>query len=196
MIKKSAQNQGAAIGNRPLIVSYSYSGNTHRIAQAIQNLTNGDWSEIYPWQPYPMAFPELLEQVKQEIQSGYKPRLLPGFNLPKHYQVIFVGSPNWCGTISRPHREAAGAYTPTDSPVLPVPAILETPSGKLILPFYSHCGGVPCDFKRDISLLCPRAEVREALRVIDDGGDNLIKILQEWLDKMDVDHMGVVKGEE
>ena len=181
MIKKSAQNQGAAIGNRPLIVSYSYSGNTHRIAQAIQNLTNGDWSEIYPWQPYPMAFPELLEQVKQEIQSGYKPRLLPGFNLPNHYQVIFVGSPNWCGTISPP---LASWLSKNDL------------SGKLILPFYSHCGGVPCDFKRDISLLCPRAEVREALRVIDDGGDNLIKILQEWLDKMDVDHMGFVKGGE
>lgn len=102
MIKKSAQNQGAAIGNRPLIVSYSYSGNTHRIAQAIQNLTNGDWSEIYPWQPYPMAFPELLEQVKQEIQSGYKPRLLPGFNLPKHYcpvgadlRMVGTGNGDW-----------------------------------------------------------------------------------------------------
>ena len=52
-----------------LIVSYSYSGNTHRIAQEIQKATGGDWSEIYPWQPYPMAFPELLQQVKQEVQS-------------------------------------------------------------------------------------------------------------------------------
>lgn len=46
---------------RPLIVSYSYSGNTQRIAREIQTVTGGDWSEIYPWQPYPMAFPELLE---------------------------------------------------------------------------------------------------------------------------------------
>ena len=44
----------------PLIVSYSYSGNTHRIAQEIQKMTGGNWCEIYPWQPYPMAFPELL----------------------------------------------------------------------------------------------------------------------------------------
>ena len=40
---------------RPLIVSYSYSGNTQRIAREIQAVTGGDWSEIYPWQPYPMA---------------------------------------------------------------------------------------------------------------------------------------------
>ena len=52
---------------RPLIVSYSYSGNTQRIAREIQTVTGGDWSEIYPWQPYPMAFPELLEQVRREI---------------------------------------------------------------------------------------------------------------------------------
>ena len=44
---------------RLLIVSYSYSGHTHRIAEALQKITGADWCEIYPWQPYPMAFPEL-----------------------------------------------------------------------------------------------------------------------------------------
>ena len=34
--------------NRPLIISYSYSGNTHRIAQEICRMTGGDWCEIYP----------------------------------------------------------------------------------------------------------------------------------------------------
>lgn len=32
---------------RLLIVSYSYSGHTHRLAEAIQHLTGGDWCEIY-----------------------------------------------------------------------------------------------------------------------------------------------------
>ena len=44
-----------------LIVSYSYSGNTHQIAKGIQEATGGDRCEIYPRQPYPMAFPELLK---------------------------------------------------------------------------------------------------------------------------------------
>ena len=34
-----------------LIVSYSYSGNTHRIAREIQKLSDGDLCVIYPWQP-------------------------------------------------------------------------------------------------------------------------------------------------
>ena len=88
--------------DRPLIVSYSYSGNTHRIAQEIQRATGGDWCEIYPWQPYPMAFPELLKQVKREVQAHYRPRLLPVSFSPHPYSVIFVGTPNWCGTIAPP----------------------------------------------------------------------------------------------
>lgn len=174
MNKEIAQNQKTARVNRPLIVSYSYSGNTHRIAQEIQNLTNGIWSEIYPWQPYPMAFPELLEQVKREIESGYKPRLLPGSRSPKHDTIVFVGSPNWCGTIAPP---IASWLSKNNL------------AGKIILPFYSHCGGVPCDFKRDITKLCPKADVRDALSVINDGEGDLTGVFQKWLEKNGVMNM-------
>ena len=149
---------------RVLIVSYSYSGNTHRIAQEIQSATGGDWCEIYPWQPYPMAFPELLEQVKKEVQAHYRPRLLPVSHSPHPYSVIFAGTPNWCGTIA-PHL-ASWLYK-------------NDLSGKIILPFYSHCGGVSEDLRGDIAKLCPKADVREALSVIDDGGD-LTDTLRQW----------------
>ena len=154
--------------NHPLIVSYSYSGNTHRIAQEIQKATGGDWCEIYPWQPYPMAFPELLEQVKREVQAHYRPRLLPVSLLPHFYSVIFVGSPNWCGTLAPPL--ASWLYQ-------------NDLSGKIILPFYSHCGGVSGDLRGDISKLSPKADVREALSVIDDGGEELSGTLCKWFAK-------------
>ena len=40
--KRNPENHSA------LIVSYSYSGNTHRIARGIQEFTGGDRYEIYP----------------------------------------------------------------------------------------------------------------------------------------------------
>ncbi len=95
MNQKNLEYHETAMEARPLIISYSYSGNTHRIAQKLQAVTGGDWCEIHPWRLYPMAFPELLQQVKGEIQSGYRPRLLPGVRCPRPYSVIFVGSPNW-----------------------------------------------------------------------------------------------------
>lgn len=87
---------------RFLVVAYSYSGNTYKIAQVISRMTGGDFCDIYPWQPYPMSFPELLEQVRKEIAAKYRPRLLPFLYSPHHYDTIFVGSPNWCGTIAPP----------------------------------------------------------------------------------------------
>ena len=56
-----------------LIVSYSYSGNTYKIAEAIQKQTEGDLQEVYPLIPYPMSFPDLLEQVKREIKENINP---------------------------------------------------------------------------------------------------------------------------
>ena len=156
-----------------LIVSYSYSGNTHEIARELQAMTGSDWCEIHPWQPYPMAFPVLLAQIKREIHSGYHPSLLPGTRSPQPYPVIFVGSPNWCGTIAPP---LASWLSKNDL------------SGKIILPFYSHCGGAKGNLREDIARLCPKAEVGEALGVIENGGQNLTMILQNWLVKADCDN--------
>lgn len=157
-----------AVQQNPLIISYSYSGNTHHIAQKIQSVTGADWCEIYPWQPYPVEFPDLLKQVQQEVKRGYRPRLLPVSRTPHAYSVIFVGSPNWCGTLAPP---LASWLSRNDL------------SGKTILPFYSHCGGVAGDLAGDIAELCPKADVREALGVIGSGGETLGPHLREWLER-------------
>lgn len=152
--------------DRPLIISYSYSGNTQRVAELLQAVVGGDWCEIHPWQPYPASFPELLEQVKEEIRSGYYPRLLPVSCSLRSYQIVFAGSPNWCGTIAPPL--ASWLYR-------------NNLSGKIILPFYSHCGGVSCDFGRDISRICPKADVREPLGVLDNEKKDMGDRFRDWL---------------
>lgn len=154
-------------GSKALIVSYSYSGHTHQIARAIQALTGADWCELHPWQPYPVEFPALLCQVRQEIKTGYRPRLLPGALSPQDYPVVFVGSPNWCSTIAPP---LASWLAGKDW------------SGKVIFPFYSHCGGAVGNLGADIAALCPGAEVREALGILQVGQTNLLQEIQSWLE--------------
>ena len=163
---RTERGRPAAPLNQALIVSYSYSGHTHRIAQALQAFTGADWCEIYPWQPYPMAFPELLAQVKRELKTGYRPRLLPLSHAPKPYELIFLGCPNWCGTLPPP----VAAYLHQHDL-----------SGKVILPFYSHCGGVPCDMRGDIQELCPKARVWEALSVLNQDEEKLPELFSQWL---------------
>ena len=166
MNENTSVDMAGSSPKKALIISYSYSGNTHHIAETIQTITGADWSEVYPWQPYPVEFPELLEQVQREVKNGYKPRLLPGARSPQQYSVIFVGCPNWCGTIAPP---LAAWLSKNDL------------SGKLILPFYSHCGGVAGDLAGDIAALCPKADVQAALSVIGTGGTELPAILRDWI---------------
>ena len=151
---------------QPLILSYSYSGNTHRIAKGIQELTGGDRYEIYPWQPYPMVFTELLEKATKEIRSGYYPRLLPGFRSARPYTHIFVGAPNWCGTMAPP---LASWMVKNDL------------DGKVVFPFYSHCGGVLGDFRGDIARLCPKSKVLETFGRLEEGGGSWRSLLRLWL---------------
>ena len=56
------------------------------------------------------------------------PRLILPSVSADRYDVIFVGSPNWCGTIAPP---------------LYAWLRLQNLSGKTVMPFCSHCGGVP-----------------------------------------------------
>ena len=107
---------------------------------------------------------DILDKVANS--GGYHPSLLPGAPSPVSYQVIFAGSPNWCGTIAPPL--ASWLYK-------------NDLSGKILLPFYSHCGGVEADFRKDIAKLCPKADVREPLQTIGDGGGQLKELIGRWL---------------
>lgn len=104
-----------------LIVCYSYSGRTRRIAEMIQKQTGGRLSRIYPRQPYPADFERLLVQVREEVRTGTKPILLPTNENADEYDVIFAGSPNWCGTIAPP---LAAWMSKNDL------------TGKILLPFF------------------------------------------------------------
>ena len=61
-----------------LIVSYSYSGEYSSDRQGHTGAYRGDRYEIYPWQPYPMAFPELLNQVKKRSRTWISSQFTSG----------------------------------------------------------------------------------------------------------------------
>ena len=99
-----------------------------------------------------MSFPQLLEQARREIAAGVRPRLLVMGPGPQPYRTIFVGSPNWCGTIAPPLASWLSHYDF---------------SGKVLFPFYSHCGGVRGDLRGAVRRFCPKAEVKEALGLLE-----------------------------
>ena len=76
-----------------LIVYYSYSGKTRRIAEEIQKQTGGRLSQIYPRQPYPADFDCLLKQVREESRIGKAACAAPITESAGGYDIVFAGSP-------------------------------------------------------------------------------------------------------
>ena len=151
-----------------LIVYYSYSGKTRRIAEEIQKQTGGRLSQIYPRQPYPADFECLLKQVREENRSGKLPALLPITESAGRYDIVFAGSPNWCGTIAPP---LAAWLDKSDM------------TGKVILPFFSHCGGEDKGMEQAVRGRCPGADMKNSLYVLENSGERLPHIVQEWLEQ-------------
>lgn len=149
-----------------LIVCYSYSGKTRRIAEMIQRQTGGSLGRIYPRQPYPSDFERLLIQVKREIRTQARPPLLPVDEKADEYDVIFAGTPNWCGTIAPPLAAWLSANDMT---------------GKTVLPFFSHCGGEDRGMEQAVRDLCPGAKVGSSLYVLENGSGDLQGRILRWL---------------
>lgn len=156
---------------KPLIVYYSWSGNTRKVAKIIHEIVDGDLIELEPIEPYPESYDATLERAKREIQTGYKPPLKTKVENIERYDVIFIGSPNWWGTIAPPITSFVSQYDLSD---------------KTLVPFFTHGGGGIQRMLDDLKKLCPRSKVLPALVVYGSGGRNLRDKVIKWLTEIGI----------
>lgn len=129
-----------------LVAYYSYSGNTKEVADAIHKQVGGDIFEIKAEGTYPDAYHSMTEQVKKEIQDGFRPKLTTSLDDISQYDVIFLGSPNWWGTITPQVSSFMEAYDL---------------SGKKIIPFITHGGGGIQRTVSDMTKQCKGCDVEQ-----------------------------------
>jgi flavodoxin len=148
--QRSADMQIDSDKERILIIYFSHSGNTRRIAEQIHTTVGGDLVEIETIDPYPADHNEILEQARKEIAAAYKPALKTRIENIGEYSLFFLGYPNWWGTI------------PT-----PVSAFLAEHdlSGKTIAPFCTHGTGGLARTVEAIKKICPGSKVLDALGI-------------------------------
>ena len=94
-------------GNRVAVVYFSWSpsGNTRFAARTIAAKAGAKLFEIKPIKAYSSDFRTCCEEARPEY-SGKRMRpiqAIPGLDLAQ-YDVIFVGTPNWYGTMAPPVR--------------------------------------------------------------------------------------------
>lgn len=129
-----------------LIAYYSHSGTTKNVAEQIIQAVGGDLFEIKEADPYPRDYNAVVKQAKQEIASGYRPKIKGSIPNISDYDLVIVGSPNWWSTIAPP---VATFLTQ------------EKFSGQTIAPFITHGGGGLNRTTSDIRKLCPDSNVLE-----------------------------------
>lgn len=139
---------------KPLVVYYSHSNNTRVIAEEIRKQTGGAIFRIETQQVYPSEYRQLTEQAKKELQQNYRPKLKKIVGNLDDYDVVFVGSPNWWGTI------APAVFTFLESYKW---------QGKTVIPFITHEGSRLGNSVEDIRRMTPGATILEGLAVR--GGD-------------------------
>lgn len=154
------------MAGRTLIVYYSWSGNTRRVARIIHEIAGGDLIELEPVEPYPTSYSATLERARREIRAGLKPQLKTRIEGVENYDVVFIGSPNWWGTIAPPVTSFLSQYNL---------------SGKTIAPFFTHGGGGLQKMLDDLKKLCPKSKILQPLIVYEDGGDSLKEKVHRWL---------------
>lgn len=162
----NGRNQGKC-----LVVYFSRSGNTREVAWTIAKITGADLFEIIPAKPYPSAFQDVLDQAKKEITAGFMPELKSDIGSVDPFDVIFIGSPNWWGTIAPPVSTFLSAHDL---------------SGKTLVPFVTHEGSKMGHAEQDIKKLCPSAIVPEGLPVRGQKAQKAQKEVEMWLRKIGI----------
>jgi flavodoxin len=159
------------ITKKILVAYFSHSGNTREIANRIHKSVGGDIFEIQSVKPYPHDYDAVVQQARQELDSGYKPALKTKIENIKSYDLIFVGYPIWWGTIPAPVKTFLSEYDF---------------SGKIIVPFCTHEGSGLGRSVTDISKLCPKSTVLDSVAIRGRDVKTAQNKVSEWLGKIKI----------
>lgn len=152
--------------SRSLIVYFSHSGNMRELARQIQQRTGADVLELRTVTPYTTVYNDLTQQVKRELENGYRPALQPINVKLENYDTIFLGSPIWWGTVATP----ISSFLATNNL-----------SGKVIKPFVTHGGSGLARSIEAIKSLCPQADVRQGLAIHSRNVNSSQNELAAWI---------------
>ena len=141
-------------------------GNTEIVAEMISNILNADIFEIVAEKEYPFNYNECIEIAKKELRENSKIKLKQDIDI-KEYDTIFVGYPNWWGTMP-----------------MPVWTFLEGKdfNNKRILPFCTHEGSGLGKSESDIKKLTSGTEVLKGLAINGSEVNNAEKQIKKCLE--------------
>lgn len=125
-------------------------GNTEVIAEYIHEFTGADLFKVESAREYPSDYMECIDVAKKEQQDGARPLLKEKLDDIDGYDTVYIGFPNWWGTLPMP------MWTQLDE--------LDF-EGKIIKPFVTHEGSGFGTALKDLARLCGGGEIKNGLSI-------------------------------
>jgi flavodoxin len=144
-------------------------GNTEVIAKKIQELTGSDMFHIKTVKSYPEDYTEATDVAQEELRKNSRPELTGIVEDMDSYDVIYIGYPNWWGTMPM------AVFTFLESYDF---------SGKTIIPYCTHEGSGLGRSVKDIKKLCPGSSVLDGLAIKGSNVNSTQNDLSSWLHKL------------
>ncbi len=125
-------------------------GNTEVIAEYIQEFDGADLFKVEPAVEYPADYMQCIDVAKKEQQADARPEIKETLDSIDDYDTIYIGFPNWWGTLPMP------MFTQLEQ--------LDF-SGKVVKAFVTHEGSGFGSSEKDLKKLCEGAEIRKGLSI-------------------------------
>lgn len=140
-------------------------GNTEVVAQFIHELTGAETFKLDPVKPYALDYTECTQQAQAELRAHARPQVKAMPDISGH-DVIYLGYPNWWGTMP-----------------MCVFTFLEANNwtGKKIYPFCTHEGSGLGHSEADIKKVCAGAEVGRGLAIHGAEASSSRAVVEKWI---------------
>ena len=125
-------------------------GNTEVIAEYIGDIAGADLFKVEPAVEYPFEYMKCTEIAKKEFDKNERPELKEELGDISAYDTVYIGFPNWWGTLPMP------MFTQLEK--------LDF-KGKTVKPFVTHEGSGFGTSKKDLKRLCSGADIKKGLSI-------------------------------
>lgn len=153
------------------IIDLKGKGNTKIAATVLQEKlaerqVKSNLFEIEPLIPYPTSYEQTLARSKEEYNNGSAPLINDGPNGFEAYDLIFLGYPNWWGTVPAPIVSFLRDHDTT---------------GKTIVPFVTHGGQIFLYSLEAIQKEAPKAHFEKGFAIAAPYMSAAPQVIEEWL---------------
>lgn len=161
-----------AISSASLGPTDNTEGNLQIMAQVIEDSENADVFHIVVQEPYDAEYDVMHDRAIDEIDNEAFPELTDSVDNLDQYDVIYLGTPVWSGSLPRP---VATFLTENDL------------SGKTIVPFGIHLGSGFGNMINEMEALCPEATIVEGFTIsARTANDEVRNEFTQWFNNLEL----------